>query len=65
MSMNSQIFIYISEATAVPAWAIVVIVSCCMIIVGGILYCIMKKVFIGSDNSSPGDATTYHTDDEV
>jgi hypothetical protein len=36
-----------------------------MIIVGGILYAVMKKVILGSGGSeSPGAATTYH-DDEV
>ncbi|GFG35161.1 hypothetical protein Cfor_02741, partial [Coptotermes formosanus] len=54
-------------ANAVPAWAIVVIVSCSMIIFGGIMYVIMKKIILGSDNSSSDGATVtpYRSDDEV
>jgi hypothetical protein len=55
-----------SEANAVPAWAIVVIVSCCMITVGGILYFIMRKIMLGSDSDNSGGATlNYRSDDEV
>jgi hypothetical protein len=61
------VFTCISEANAVPAWAIVVIVSCSMIIVGGIMYVIMKKIILGSDSSSSDGAVPipYRSDDEV
>jgi len=53
---------------AIPAWAIVVIVSGSMIIVGGILYLIMRKIMLGGDSSTPpesGTAVNYRSDDEV
>lgn len=57
-----------SGGLAIPAWAIVVIVSGSMIIVGGILYLILRKVMLGGDNSNQRDndaLANYRTEDEV
>jgi len=56
-----------SRGTAVPAWAIVVIVSCSMIIVGGIMYFIMRKIMFGSisDDNDERAPVNYRSDDEV
>jgi hypothetical protein len=57
-----------SGGMAIPAWAVVVIVSCTMIIFGGIMYFIMRKVMLGSDSNDSdggGDPVNYRSDDEV
>jgi hypothetical protein len=56
-----------SGGNPVPAWAIVTIVSFSMIIVGGIMYFIMKKIMLGSSDSgnSAGANMNYRSDDEV
>jgi len=52
---------------AIPAWAIVVIVSCSMILFGGIMYFIMRKIMLGGDNNDADedDPVKYRSDDEV
>ncbi|XP_077297669.1 membrane protein hoka [Arctopsyche grandis] len=45
-----------ARGNAVPAWAVTLMVGIAMIIFGGILYGIMRKVVLG-DNSDPGRVT--------
>ncbi|XP_063223603.1 uncharacterized protein LOC134531715 [Bacillus rossius redtenbacheri] len=44
--------------TAIPAWAIIVIVGGCQLIVGGILYLIMRKMVLGGSSTAVGSYDT-------
>ncbi|XP_067005390.1 uncharacterized protein hoka [Anabrus simplex] len=46
------------RGNAIPAWSIVVIVAFCMIIVGGIIYGVMRKIVLGSSSNDYSPANT-------